>query len=66
MAEQDYWAYTLEHPGEYFELVRVEHTEECLQHNGKPDVSPNACYAPAEVHSAQKTRETGTADAGSE
>lgn len=41
MAESDYWHYTLAHPGEYFELVRVEHCEECLAHNGKPDVSPN-------------------------
>ena len=25
-----------DHPSDYFELVRVEHDEQCLEHNGTP------------------------------
>lgn len=40
VAEAAFRQFCIENPQEYFELVRVEHSEECLQHNGKPDVSP--------------------------
>lgn len=36
VAGVSYDSFVLAHPSEYFELVRVRHDEECMEHNGKP------------------------------
>lgn len=35
VAGASYDSFVRDHPSEYFELVRVRHDEECMQHNGK-------------------------------
>ena len=42
-ARFDYEAFCRSHPNDYFELVRIEHTENCLAHNGKPDHDSASC-----------------------
>lgn len=37
VAECSYADLVKAHPAEYFELVRVHHTEDCLRHNGTPE-----------------------------
>ena len=36
-----YETFCHDYPDKYFELVMVERTEECLMHNGKPDLPPD-------------------------